>query len=276
MMACVSQGSSKLSSLVDTHCHLNFHTFQEDREEVLARAVEAGVEKIINPGIDLQTSLEALSIAQRSAHVFAAVGVHPNDSITWETGTRDQLADYAKHPKVVAIGEIGLDYYRDRAPQDLQQRVFREQLELAADLGLPVIIHNRDATEDTLAMLVDWQSWLETHNPVLARAPGVLHSYSGNLQQARTAWEHNFCIGITGPVTFKKADELREVVAEMPVEALLVETDAPFLTPHPHRGQRNEPAYVRFVAAKIAEIQAVSSEQIAKATTSNAGRLFKW
>jgi TatD DNase family protein len=265
-----------LLSLVDTHCHLNFHTFQEDREEVLERAVDAGVEKIINPGIDLQTSLEALSLAQRSPYVFAAVGVHPNDSITWEVDTRDQLADYARHPKVVAIGEIGLDYYRDRAPQDVQQRVFREQLELAADLGLPVIIHNRDATEDTLAMLVEWQSWLETHNPMLARAPGVLHSYSGNLQQARTAWEHNFCIGITGPVTFKKADELREVVADMPVDALLVETDAPFLTPHPHRGQRNEPAYVRFVAAKIAELQAVSSEQIAETTTSNADRLFKW
>lgn len=276
MMACVSQGSNKLSSLVDTHCHLNFHTFQEDREEVLTRAVEAGVEKIVNPGIDLQTSLEALSLAQRSPHVFAAVGVHPNDSTTWEAGTRDQLADYARHPKVVAIGEIGLDYYRDRAPQDVQQRVFREQLELAADLGLPVIIHNRDATEDTLTMLVEWQSWLETHNPVLARAPGVLHSYSGNLEQARTAWEHNFCIGITGPVTFKNADELRGVVADMPVDALLVETDAPFLTPHPHRGKRNEPAYVRFVVTKIAELQAVTSDQIAEATTSNANRLFKW
>lgn len=276
MTACAWQGSSNLSSLVDTHCHLNFHTFEEDRDEVLARAAEDGVDKIVNPGIDLQTSLEALSLAQRSEHVFAAVGVHPNDSTTWEKGTRRQLADYARHPKVVAIGEIGLDYYRDRAPKDIQQRVFREQLELAADLGLPVIIHNREATEDILAILREWQVWLETHNPVLSRTPGVLHSYSGNLEQARRAWEHHFCLGVTGPLTFKNADELRSVVAGMPLDALLVETDAPFLTPHPHRGKRNEPAYVRFVADKIAEIQAVSSEQIAEATTANAGRLFKW
>jgi TatD DNase family protein len=269
--------------LVDTHCHLNFDSFDSDRATVLQRAQDAGVERILNPGIDLPSSRQALALAQASPLVYCAVGVHPNDALTWNEAALDELRSLARQPRVAAIGEIGLDYYRDWAPPAVQRPVFAAQLALAAECTLPVVIHTRSAgpgdrraSEDVLAMLGDWVGELKRQGSPLAQRPGVLHSFSEDATLARRAVELGFFLGITGPVTFRKADELRQLVAEMPIEHLLVETDAPFLTPHPHRRERNEPAYVRFVAEKLAQVKNLSFEAAVESTTANAARLFQW
>jgi len=269
--------------LADTHCHLDFNVFDQDRDEVLARAKESGLEFILNPGIDLQSSRAAVQLAEKYPEVFAAVGVHPNDALSWNAEALDELRILARRPKVVAIGEIGLDYYRDRAPQDLQKSIFRNQLALAAEEQLPVVIHTRDAsaedrqaTADALAILNEWHTELVSRNLQLSARPGVLHSYSGGEAYAEKAIELNLMIGITGPVTFRNAPDLQRVVTGLPIESLLVETDAPFLTPHPFRGQRNEPAYVRYVVEKIAQLHNLSFEAVAQATYTNTGLLFKW
>jgi TatD DNase family protein len=186
------------------------------------------------------------------------------------------LAELAKHPKVVAIGEIGLDFYQDWTPRPLQEKIFQEQLVLAADLGLPVVIHDRDAHEVLLPALVTWQAMLLKTGNKIATKPGVLHSYSGNIKQAEPVLNAGFFLGITGPVTFKKALEMQEVATKAPPDRLLIETDAPYLTPHPHRGKRNEPSYVYYVAEKIAELRGISPEQVGKLTTENAKNLFGW
>jgi len=265
-----------LARFVDTHCHLDFHDFDHDRDEVLARAWTNGLEMILNPGIDLQSSQAALGLSEVYERVFAAVGVHPNSALTWNEHSMDSLRILARHPKVVAIGEIGLDHYRQRAPHDLQKTVFQAQLSLAADLGLPVIIHSREAAADVLAILGDWWTELKTRNLALVGCPGVLHSYSDRLDLASEAIKMNFYIGITAPVTYKNAVDVRQVVQATPMENLLIETDAPFLPPQSQRGQRNEPAYVRLVAEKIAELHHQSLEKVAEVTTQNAMRLFKW
>lgn len=269
--------------LIDTHCHLNFNAFDGDRDKVLERARESGVSRILNPGVDIPTSYEAVSLSSSYAEVFAAVGVHPNESSSWDNGALTTLRDLTKMPKVVAIGEIGLDYYRDRAPKELQQQVFRDQLSLAAELDLPVIIHSRNASvqdlqafEDIMSILTEWVSVLNDHDSSLRSRPGVLHSFSSNCLAAKEVIKNNFMIGITGPVTFRNADSLRDVVKSTPLEQLLVETDAPFLTPHPYRGKRNEPAYVQFVAEKIAQIHGESYENVVHVLSNNSERLFNW
>ncbi len=269
--------------LVDTHCHLNFESFDLDREAVLERAAQAGVGRVLNPGIDLETSRSAVKLAEAFAPVYAAIGVHPNEALSWNASSLDELRQLAAHPKVAAIGEIGLDYYWERCPHDIQRAVFEEQLELAAELGLPVVIHVRNASaddqrsmQDTLDVLSAWQSSLPARAPELAHRPGVLHSFSGDLDAALQAASDQFYIGVTGPVTFKKADILRQVVTGLPVDRLLIETDAPFLTPHPHRGERNEPAYVRFIAEKIAALRNLEPGHLIQITTESAERLFRW
>lgn len=269
--------------LVDTHCHLNFESFDVDRSEVLERAAQSGVQRVLNPGIDVHTSRAALEMAQAYPCVFAAVGVHPNDAASWCENTLDELRRMAADPKVVAIGEIGLDYYWKRSEPALQQEIFRQQLGLAAELGLPVVIHVRDQTpedrramRDVLDILVEWQMDLAARGHELAKRPGVLHSFSGGLDDAMRAAAAQFCVGVTGPVTYKKAETLRQVVAGLAVDRLLIETDAPFLTPHPHRGERNEPAYVRFIAEKIAVIREMELENLVQVTTDSAERLFRW
>jgi TatD DNase family protein len=265
--------------LVDTHCHLNFDLFDGDRDEVVARARQAGVERIVNPGVDLETSRSAIRLANQYPEVYAAVGVHPNDILDWDEGLLDQIKELAGNPKVVAIGEIGLDYYREKSPHDLQKQVFLQQLELATELDLPVIIHSRNASpeqpqaiQDILAILEKWQAGQGR----LPSPPGVLHSFSSDLDSARKAIKLNFLIGITGPVTFRNAPGLRRLVEGLPLEALLIETDAPFLTPHPFRGKRNEPGFVKLVAEKLAEIHNLPTEEVARITKNNAGRLFRW
>ena len=263
-------------ALTDTHCHLDWESFETDNQEVVERARQAGVILILNPGIDLRSSRAAIRLAEAHPIVFAAVGVHPNSATTWEAGTLAELRDLAQHPKVLAIGEIGLDYYRDRSPRYVQEQVLHYQLELASELSLPVIIHNRDASHDVVRTLVNWQRQLLDARSQLAERPGVLHSYSGNITQAQTVLGSNFYLGVTGPVTFKKAEELRQVVQKIPLDRLLIETDAPFLAPHPNRGKRNEPGFVQYIARKVAELHNKTEDEVAIRTTENAARLFEW
>ncbi|GAB4403281.1 MAG: TatD family hydrolase [Anaerolineales bacterium] len=259
----------------DTHSHLDFNAFDDDRPQVLARAADAGLMGILVPMVELGDAARLFSLVNAAAPVFAAVGVHPNSALTWDESSLAHLRELAAHPKTLAIGEIGLDYYWQDAPHDVQQRVLRAQLALAAECNLPVIIHNREATADVLTMLTEWQRSLAAQNHPLAARPGVLHSFSANWEAAQTALAHNFYIGITGPVTFKKAANLHEVARQTPLERLLIETDAPFLSPHPFRGQRNEPARVTLVAEKIAQLKQIPIAQVAQQTTQNALNLFQ-
>lgn len=264
------------SSIVDTHCHLNFDVFDQDRDLVVERARKSGLIRILNPGIDFVTSKTALICAHQYPEVYAAVGIHPNSGMDWTNNSLSELRKLAGNNKIVAIGEIGLDYYRDQSPKDLQQSIFKQQLELAAELGLPVIIHNREASDDMLNILKEWHMILKTSGMILADHPGVMHSFSGDPSFAKEMVSLNFKIGITGPVTFRNSQALRAVVVSLPLESLLIETDAPYLTPHPFRGKRNEPANVRIVAEKLAELKAVPLDKVAKITTAEADRLFRW
>jgi len=240
---------------------------------VLAQSWDAGLERILVPGIDLSSSKAALRLADENLGIYAAVGVHPNESVGWDANILEKLQLLAAHTKVVAIGEVGLDYYWDRTPRALQHEIFRAQLALAERVNLPVVIHTRNKDEqdrqciqDTLMILSEFRN----------RISGVLHSFSGNLSELQRALDLGFYIGITGPVTFKKAHDLRRVVTSLPLDRLLIETDSPFLTPHPHRGKRNQPSYVALVAEKIANVLDQTTIEIAEITTANARNLFRW
>jgi len=260
----------------DTHCHLDFHAFDDDREAVIERSRRQGINRILNPGIDIETTQKAIQLAKTYPTVYAAAGIHPHDASTWQKNTYDDLFTLADQPKVVAIGEIGLDYYRDHSPRTIQRDVFRAQLELAVQLKKPVIIHCREAEQDMLAILSGWRAGLTESDSPLQKNPGVLHSFSGDGEFAGAVLRLGFKIGITGPVTFKNAHILQAVVKSTPLDSLLIETDAPFLTPQPQRGQRNEPGYVKWVAEKIGELKDLSTEAVAEATSNNADTLFQW
>lgn len=269
--------------LTDTHCHLNFDRYQKDLDAVLERSREAGLTRILVPGIDLDSSREILTLVERDPMLFAAVGVHPNSGSTWRDGTLAKLRLLADHPKVVAIGEIGLDYYRDRTPRDLQAEILRSQLGLALEKGLPVILHvrneseeNRSCIEDLLAILEEWVGGADPPFSERNHKPGVIHSFSGNLEEAEQAARLGFYLGITGPVTYKTADILREVVKAAPRDRLLIETDGPFLSPQAKRGKRNEPAHVCYIIDKISEVTDQPAEKVAEETTANAAALFMW
>jgi TatD DNase family protein len=264
-----------VTELVDSHCHLDAPRFDADRDAVIARMAESGVRYAINPGVDLASSRAAVALALRQhGCIYAAVGIHPHDAKTLDADALEELKRLARLPKVVAIGEIGLDYYRDLSPREAQRRAFEAQLELAAELGLPVIVHDRDAHDDVLGILSNWRESLRSPRSTLHGHPGVLHSFSGDMAMAEQAVALGFFVGVSGPVTYKNADRLRQVVRAAPLERLLVETDAPYLTPQPHRGQRNEPAYVRMVAQAVADVRGLTLEQVATQTMANAGVLF--
>ena len=256
-------------TLIDTHCHLDFAQFDPDRDAVVERAVAAGVAVLINPGADLESSRRAVALAARCDRVFAAVGVHPHSATTLDDVVLDELRQLATQERVVAIGEIGLDYYRDLSPRDAQQSALTKQLELAADLGLPVIIHQRDAATDLMEALRRWRG-LAVEPPI-----GVLHAFSGDLQMALDAVQMGFCIGVAGPVTFQNARQLPEIVAQLSAGCLVIETDAPYLSPHPHRGQRNEPAYLPLIARRVAELRNRPLAEQAYELTTTARRLFR-
>jgi TatD DNase family protein len=262
--------------LTDTHCHLDFNWFDTDRELVIQRAKTEGLDRILNPGIDLDSSRRAIQIAEAYDLVHAAVGLHPNDAEKWDNRSLSEFRELALNPGVVAIGEIGLDYYRNRATQDLQLNVFREQLGLAAELALPVIVHNRDASTDTVQILCAWQDELSRAGSPLADRPGVLHAFSGSLEDAQQVMDHRFMLGVDGPLTYQNADGLRNVISAVSLDYLLVETDSPFLTPHPFRGSRNEPKNVKYVVGKLAEINNLPVSTVEEKTTANACRIFQW
>jgi TatD DNase family protein len=268
--------------LIDTHCHLDFNKFDADRADVLMRAQQAGVVRIVIPATSWTSSLSTVNLAGSHPMLCAAVGVHPTEASDVERSTLNDIKRLSKNSKVVAIGEIGLDYYWHTAPHDLQQKVLQEQLDLAAEVNLPVIIHFREKGDapdgpcaaDLMKMLEDWANRLRREKSPLVERPGVLHSFSGSRETAERAIGLNFYLGVTGPVTYRK--ERQGIIAGLPLERLLVETDAPFLAPAPHRGKRNEPAYVRLIADKIALLHSCSPEYAAAVTTANAERLFGW
>ncbi len=257
--------------LTDTHCHLDFQIFDQDRHQILERAAQNKVTRIINPGTNIETSKAALQISTQFSSVSAAVGIHPNEVLDLDKSTLQKLRKLSNHPNVVAIGEIGLDYYRNITPPDKQKQRFRVQLDLASELDLPVIVHCRDAYEDTINIISEWQSSMGS-----APNPGVFHSFSGLESHMNTILDKGFYIGVTGSITFNKSNNLRDIVAGLPLTKILIETDAPFLSPQPNRGKRNEPAFVRWVADKIAEIKSVTVDEVANSTTHNALKLFGW
>jgi len=255
-----------MQELFDSHSHLNDRRLRRDVDGVVLRAAEEGVSRIMCVGFDLPSSRLAVEIAGLHSGVWVAVGVHPHDAKTLNDGVLSELARLAREPKVVAIGEIGLDFYRDLSPRPVQEAAFRAQIELAKELEVPVIVHDRNAGPQVLRVIED-------QGP--PAAGGVLHCFSGSLDLARQAMELGFYIGVAGPVTFQKSDALRAVVRAVPIERLLVETDAPYLTPEPFRGRKdNEPAFVRLVAEKVAEIKGIGLAEVARVTTANALRLF--
>ncbi|MRH45004.1 YchF/TatD family DNA exonuclease [Aquibacillus halophilus] len=252
--------------LFDTHVHLNVHQFDEDREEVMTRAQNAGVTYMVVVGFDHETIPKAIELAEEHPNIYAAVGWHPVDAIDMTEKELKWLEELAEHPKVVAIGEMGLDYHWDKSPKDVQKEVFRKQIQLAKKVKLPIIIHNREATEDIIQLLKEENA---------AEIGGIMHCYNDSLDYVQECLDMNFYISLGGPVTFKNAIEPKEVAQAVPLERLLIETDCPFLAPHPNRGKRNEPAYVKLVAEKIAELRNISFEEVSEATTENAFLLFQ-
>jgi TatD DNase family protein len=272
---------------------LDFNKFNNDRTEVILRAKAAGLTRILIPGVSIESSRDAARLAESDPILFAAIGVQPNDALTWDENSISDLRDlyhtisnhsHADRKKIIAIGEIGLDYYWETAPHEHQKCILWEQMRLAAELELPIVLHLREkqdsesgaCAEDLLEMVTDWTRQLKSTKNPLSRHPGVLHSFSGNLDTAQKAIRLGFFIGVTGPVTFTNAKKRQDLIAAIPLEHLLLETDAPYLTPHPLRGQRNEPANVQLVAKKVAELHKVPLARVAEQTCKNAEQLFYW
>ena len=249
----------------DSHAHLDDLKYNDDRNEMLKRARENGVSYIVNVGYDLPSSKRSVALAEQYDFIYAAVGIHPHDAEAEGAKGIEELALLASNPKVVAIGEMGLDYYRDLSPREIQKDMFRKQIGLALELKKPIIVHDREAHGDVMDILKEENARL---------AGGVLHCFSGSLEMARECLKMGFYISIAGPVTFNNARKLQEVAADVPMDRLLIETDAPYLTPEPNRGKRNESAFVVNVARKIAELKNITIEEVAAATTANAKKFF--
>lgn len=253
--------------LVDTHAHLMDTAFASDLPAVLERAAAAGVVAMVCVGYDEASSVAAVDLAERYPRLMAAVGIHPNASGSARPGAFERIEELARHPKVVGIGETGLDNFRKRTPPDVQRAWFERHLDLAARLDLPVIVHNRDADAETAPILLDWAG--------STGGRGVLHCFSGDDAMLEAGLEAGFTVSIAGPVTYKNAGQLPARAARIPLERLVVETDCPYLPPHPHRGKRNEPAHVRITATRLAELHGVPLDEIERATTGAAARLFR-
>jgi len=283
-----------MTYLVETHAHLDDHKFDADRDDVIERAIEAGVKQIVTVGVNLRSSRVAVAIAERYPSVYATVGVQPHDAESVGPSVLQELRDLALHPQVIAIGEIGLDFYRDLAPRDAQCAAFEAQLKLATETDKPVVIHIRDkkgeigAYDEVLTIL---RTWLSNHPTVQSpnhpttqppgSPPGVLHCFSGDLSIAQVALDLGFYLGVDGPVTYSNAKGLQSMIAQLPLDRLLLETDCPYLTPQPQRGPRNkpsprnEPAYLPYIVQKVAELKDVQVSYVARTTTANAERLFR-
>lgn len=256
----------RMHMFIDTHVHLNADQYDDDLKEVIERALENNVTKMIVIGFDRKTIERAMALIEEYDFLYAVVGWHPVDAVDCTDADLEWIEELSAHPKVVGIGETGLDYYWDKSPKDIQQDVFRKQIQLAKKLQLPIIIHNREATEDVLTILKEENA---------AEVGGIMHCFGGSVETAQISIDMNFMISLGGPVTFKNAKKPKEVAAQIPLEHLLIETDAPYLAPHPYRGKRNEPSYVTLVAEEIARLRDLPVEEVAKITTQNAERFFK-
>lgn len=257
--------STDLITLVDTHAHIDDEKYAEDRAEVVARAKEYGVTRIITMGDTMKSSENAIKLAEKFEGVFAGTGVHPQEALSLNKKTDyDILAQWMTLPKVKVLGEIGLDYYYENASRELQQEIFIRQLDVARQMHMPVSIHDRDAHGDMMAILKKEGRGIT----------GSIHCFSGSYEMAKELLKMGWFLGVDGPLTFKNAAKLPEIIAKIPLDRLLIETDSPYLAPVPKRGRRNEPAYVKFIAEKIAEIRGISLSEVAMQTTKNAIDLF--
>jgi len=252
--------------LIDSHSHLEMPEFKKDLEQVIQRAMESGVEHIFTVGTEKKGWMRALEIAHSHPSVYAILGVHPHNAKEIDEETYSTLRKLCRDEKVRAYGEIGLDFYRNLSPRDVQLRRFREQIGLAKEIGLPVVIHDRQAHRETLEILKSEKA---------GECKGIIHCFSGDYEMAKDCIEMGFYISVPGTITYKNADGFQEIVKRLPLETLLIETDAPFLAPVPFRGKRNEPSFVRYTAQKVAEIKKVSFEKIAEVTTENAFRVYR-
>lgn len=252
--------------LFDTHVHLNAEQYKEDLEEVIRRSLDAGVVHQVVVGFDHPTITKAMELIEEYDFLYAAIGWHPVDAIDATEEDFQWIKELSNHPKVVAIGETGLDYYWDKSPKEVQKEVFRRQIRLAKEVGLPIVIHNRDATEDIVTILKQENA---------KEVGGIMHCFGGSVETAKECIDMNFYISLGGPVTFKNAKKPKEVATEIPLEHLLIETDCPYLTPHPHRGKRNEPSYVSLVAEEIARLKGISVEEVQQKTFENACKVFQ-
>jgi TatD DNase family protein len=254
--------------LIDSHAHIQGKEYAGEAAEVIARAREAGVEKIIAVGGagDMSSNTEAVALATAFPNIYATVGMHPHDAKDVGEDELRKLRGLAANEKVVAVGETGLDYYYNHSPRDVQRRVFAQFIHMARDTGLPIVVHERDAAHEAAELLRGESD---------GNLCGVIHCFTGNYDAARVYLDLGFYLSFTGIITFKNADPLRDVIRKVPLERMLVETDSPYLTPVPHRGKRNEPAYVRLVAETVAKLKEISLEEVAMVTTRNVRDLFK-
>lgn len=256
-----------MEPLIDSHCHLTDKAFEKDLGDVLGRAAQEGIESVVTISEDLDDAVRTLGLANEHEMVHATVGIHPHRASTWNDESPEALRSLVEKNSPVAIGEIGLDYHYDFSPREIQRRAFREQLQLAKELTLPVVIHSRESDEDLFAILSAEKPYPNS---------GVVHCFNGSAEAAKRALDLGFYIGIGGMSTFRKANDLRKIIAEyIPLDRLLVETDAPYLAPEPRRGRRNEPAYVRYIAEKVADVCAVDMTTLAAATHRNTVSLFR-
>lgn len=250
---------------IDTHAHLFFENYKDDIDEVLIRAKEAGVDFIIVPATDIKTARESIQLSEKYEQIYTTVGVHPHDTKDWNDSLISEIEELAKHPKVIAIGEIGLDYYYDFSPQDQQIKAFKAQLDLAVKLQLPVVIHNRDSDEDMMDII---------HSYCGTGLKAQFHCYNGSIDDALEYMKMNHFISFTGNITYKKSDSLREILSKIDLNHLMLETDSPFMTPVPHRGKRNEPSYVKYVAQQVADVHKLTIEDVGRITSLNTFRFF--
>jgi TatD DNase family protein len=255
--------------LIDSHAHIQGKEYAGEVGAVIARAHEAGVEKIIVVGGagDMSSNTEAVTLAESCADVYATVGMHPHDAKDVAADELRKIRELTSHSKVIAVGETGLDYYYNHSPHDVQRRVFIQFIHMARETGLPIVVHERDAANDAAELL---------RSEGAPNIRGVIHCFTGNYEAASAYLDLGFYLSFTGIITFKNAEPLRDVVRKVPLDRMLVETDSPYLTPVPYRGKRNEPAYVRFVADMVAKVKTVSLEDVARTTTSNVHELFRF
>jgi len=257
------QAFSEENMYFDTHAHYCDKRFNEDRDELLASMPDAGVSLILNSGSSLRSSKLSLELADKYSFVYASVGVHPHDSKSMTDGTLSELEELLSHPKAVAVGEIGLDYHYDFSPRDVQRKRFREQLELARRLNKPVIIHERESLQDTLDIVSEYKDLI-----------GVFHCFSGSWETAKSILDMGWFLSFTGVITFKNARRALEVLAKMPADRIMLETDCPYLSPDPMRGRRNSSLYLPYIAEKVAEVRGLAIDEVANLTTENGKRFF--